>query len=176
MLLKWILQTSILEVVLCTGAVCKYASSFRFTGDYIDKRNVDFLGRCKTRIIAIDAVCHPRMKQYKLKYLLQEINKAFCRFLDQSKSCQHRKLFQENGLNVLNLDQDDKDHDYISRTNILLDESTSTSLERNEGRYMNKNIRNPDSNGSQFFDHQDSIGIATGNWGCGAFGGDLEVK
>ncbi|GLT92818.1 hypothetical protein SLE2022_106340 [Rubroshorea leprosula] len=79
----------------------RYASSFRFTGDYIDKRNVDFLGRCKTRIIAIDALCHPRMKQYKLKYLLHEINKAFCRFLDQSKSCQHRKLFQENGLNWL---------------------------------------------------------------------------
>lgn len=25
-------------------------------------------------------------------------------------------------------------------------------------------------------DHQDQIGIVTGNWGCGAFGGDPELK
>lgn len=25
-------------------------------------------------------------------------------------------------------------------------------------------------------DNEDDVGIATGNWGCGAFGGDPEVK
>ena len=29
---------------------------------------------------------------------------------------------------------------------------------------------------SQCVDHQDEIGIVTGNWGCGAFGGDPELK
>lgn len=29
---------------------------------------------------------------------------------------------------------------------------------------------------SQVRDFQVSIGIATGNWGCGAFGGDPEIK
>ncbi|KAE8662592.1 hypothetical protein F3Y22_tig00113279pilonHSYRG00042 [Hibiscus syriacus] len=48
-----------------------YASLFLFTGDYVDKRNVGSLGRRKTRILAIDALCSPRMKQYKLNYLLR---------------------------------------------------------------------------------------------------------
>ncbi|XP_039009606.1 poly(ADP-ribose) glycohydrolase 1-like [Hibiscus syriacus] len=51
-----------------------YASSFRFTGDYVEKRNVGSLGRRKTRIVAIDALCSPRMKQYKLNYLLRYVN------------------------------------------------------------------------------------------------------
>ena len=25
-------------------------------------------------------------------------------------------------------------------------------------------------------DHEEKIGVATGNWGCGVFGGDPEVK
>ncbi|GLT73693.1 hypothetical protein SLA2020_455310 [Shorea laevis] len=153
-----------------------YASSFCFSGDCIDKGTIDFLGRRKTRIIAVDALCWPGMKQYELTYLLRETNKAFCGFLDQSKSCQYGRLFQEKGLNSINLDQDDKDHDNTSRTNILLGESPSTSVERNEGGYVNEVVGHSDCNVNQFFDHQESIGIATGNWGCGAFGGDPEVK
>ncbi|KAK9288928.1 hypothetical protein L1049_017399 [Liquidambar formosana] len=48
-----------------------YASTFRFAGDYVDEREVDFMGRRKTRIIAIDALCSPRMRQYKLDFLLR---------------------------------------------------------------------------------------------------------
>ncbi|XP_039002994.1 poly(ADP-ribose) glycohydrolase 1-like [Hibiscus syriacus] len=51
-----------------------YSSLFRFTGDYVDKRNVGSLGRRKTRILAMDALCSPRMKQYKLNYLLRYVN------------------------------------------------------------------------------------------------------
>lgn len=25
-------------------------------------------------------------------------------------------------------------------------------------------------------DHEEKVGVATGNWGCGVFGGDPEVK
>ncbi|KAK9947260.1 hypothetical protein M0R45_002894 [Rubus argutus] len=111
-----------------------YASSFRFSGDYVDERDADSLGRRKTRIIAIDALCSPGMKQYKQELLLREINKAFCGFLRQSKYEQYRRLVPED-----------------ERVNQDCDEIQSV-------------------------DYEDDIGIATGNWGCGAFGGDPEVK
>ncbi|XP_019422282.1 PREDICTED: poly(ADP-ribose) glycohydrolase 1 isoform X4 [Lupinus angustifolius] len=96
-----------------------YASSFRFSGDYVDKKDIDIHGRRKTRIVAIDALCSPGTRQYRESFILREINKAFCGFLDQSTHQWHHKMFYENGNN---------------------------------------------------------IGIATGNWGCGAFGGDPEMK
>ncbi|KAK6138602.1 hypothetical protein DH2020_027655 [Rehmannia glutinosa] len=98
-----------------------YAKSFRFSGDYMDKKSVDTMGRRKTRIIAIDALCCPGKRQYGPEYLLRETNKAFCGFLDQNKHQQYQMPFEENN---------------------------------DEGE----------------------IGVATGNWGCGAFGGDPEVK
>lgn len=127
-----------------------YASSFRFSGDYVDKRSIDFLGRRKTRIVAIDALCGPRMKQYKLKYLLRETNKAFCGFLDQSKYRQYKMMFK-------------------------LNEAPSTSIETNGGS-MTEEVKKSDDIGGQFMDPENCIGIATGNWGCGAFGGDPEIK
>ncbi|KAL3850752.1 hypothetical protein ACJIZ3_012634 [Penstemon smallii] len=105
-----------------------YAASFRFCGDYADKKGVDSLGRRKTRIIAIDALSRPGKKQYRLDYLVRETNKAFCGFLNQDKCQQNQTLFGVNGL-----------------------------------------LRDDQNN-------EDEIGIATGNWGCGAFGGDPEVK
>lgn len=29
---------------------------------------------------------------------------------------------------------------------------------------------------NQCIDHEDGVGVATGNWGCGAYGGDPEIK
>ncbi|EPS57489.1 hypothetical protein M569_17327, partial [Genlisea aurea] len=78
-----------------------YASSFRFSGDFTGRSR-------KTRIVAMDALCFPGAKQYKVEYLLRECNKALCGF------------------------------------------STTTA--------------------------SPSIGVATGNWGCGAFGGDPQLK
>lgn len=150
-----------------------YAKAFRFSGDYVDKRSIDSLGRRKTRIIAIDALCWPGMRQYKVEYLLREANKAFCGFMDQSKSRQYSRVFWENRPNVL-VDQDDKGHDCISMAHDLSDESPSTCSQSNE--QGNQMMRNSECNGSQLLNHQDSIGIATGNWGCGAFGGDPQVK
>lgn len=37
-------------------------------------------------------------------------------------------------------------------------------------------VRKSDEKGGQFMDPKNCIGIATGNWGCGAFGGDPELK
>ncbi|XP_048636751.1 poly(ADP-ribose) glycohydrolase 1-like, partial [Brassica napus] len=91
-----------------------YSSSFRFSGDYVDTKERDVFGRRKTRIIAIDALRHPGISQYKPECLLREANKALCGFLHVCKK--------------------------------------------------------------DCIDHEDGVGVATGNWGCGAYGGDAEVK
>ncbi|KAK7310100.1 hypothetical protein RJT34_07370 [Clitoria ternatea] len=132
-----------------------YASSFRFSGDYVDEREVDILGRRKTRIVAIDALCSPGMRQYKANYLLREINKALCGFLYQSNYRQYQKLLQENGCSSF-------------------DAATSMSMETSEGKTSNHENRifQNDYHGIE----QGNTGVSTGNWGCGAFGGDPEVK
>lgn len=55
----------------------RYASSFRFSGDYVDDKDIDALGRRKTRIVAIDALCGPGMRQYREKFLLRFVNLLF---------------------------------------------------------------------------------------------------
>ncbi|KAH8502212.1 hypothetical protein H0E87_013771 [Populus deltoides] len=89
-----------------------YASSFRFSGDHVDERDVDSFRRRRTRIVAIDALCNAGMEQYKLEYLLRETNKAFCGFLDQSK-CDHKRLFQDGGLKGSQCIQAGKDDDVM---------------------------------------------------------------
>ncbi|XP_044465080.1 poly(ADP-ribose) glycohydrolase 1-like isoform X2 [Mangifera indica] len=145
-----------------------YASSFRFSGDHVDKRNVDVFGRRKIRIIAIDALCWPGMKQYELKYLLRETNKALCGFIDQSNFGQYEKLFPDGGLYEAN------DEDNMPRNKFL--EGSSTAIETNEDKSVNPMLRNSDPKSSQFRNHKGFPGIVTGNWGCGAFGGDPELK
>ncbi|KAL0722102.1 hypothetical protein Bca4012_036701 [Brassica carinata] len=85
-----------------------------FAGDYIDTKERDVFGRRKARIIAIDALRHPGISQYKPECLLREAKKALCGFLHVCKN--------------------------------------------------------------QCIDHEDGVGVATGNWGCGAYGGDPEIK
>ncbi|XP_073225078.1 poly(ADP-ribose) glycohydrolase 1-like isoform X4 [Cicer arietinum] len=131
-----------------------YASSFRFSGDYVDEKDLDALGRRKTRIVAIDALCGPGMRQYREKYLLREINKAFCGFLHQSPCQQYQKILHEN-------------FDAAS--------ATSTSMDTSEASNSYEEIRNS-QNDYDMMEKNNDIGVATGNWGCGAFGGDPEVK
>uniref|UniRef100_A0A0D9W196 poly(ADP-ribose) glycohydrolase n=1 Tax=Leersia perrieri TaxID=77586 RepID=A0A0D9W196_9ORYZ len=107
-----------------------YGSSFRFTGDYLDSKPFDAMGRRKTRIVAIDALDCPTRLQFESSGLIREVNKAFCGFLDQSNHQLYVKLVQD--LNT-------KD----SCASIIPDEC---------------------------------IGVSTGNWGCGAFGGNPEIK
>ncbi|XP_061369402.1 poly(ADP-ribose) glycohydrolase 1-like isoform X2 [Gastrolobium bilobum] len=133
-----------------------YASSFRFSGDYVDERDIDTLGRRKTRIVAIDALCSPGMRQYRANFLLRETNKAFCGFLYQPKYQQYQKILLENGCSSF-------------------DASTSTYMETCEGKILNPDIRNS-QNDYHRMERGNDFGVATGNWGCGAFGGDPEVK
>ncbi|KAL9342824.1 hypothetical protein Peur_063255 [Populus x canadensis] len=154
-----------------------YASSFCFSGDHVDKRNVDGFRRCKTRIVAIDALCRAGMRQYKCTYLLREANKAFCGFLDQSNCDHHKSLFQDGGSQGSQCMETDKDTNVVVK-DFPMDEAPSTSVEiaMNRGEYINQVIGYSDKKGSWCLDLEDKIGIATGNWGCGAFGGDPELK
>ncbi|RYQ99354.1 hypothetical protein Ahy_B07g087284 isoform A [Arachis hypogaea] len=135
-----------------------YASSFRFSGDYVDERDVDNLGRRKTRIVAIDALCSPGMRQYREKFVLRELNKAFCGFLYQFKYQKYQKILQENGW-----------------SSEQFDASTLTYMETSEGEISNHEFEKFQNNYQQM-EQGNNIGVATGNWGCGAFGGDPELK
>ncbi|XP_017241973.1 poly(ADP-ribose) glycohydrolase 1 isoform X1 [Daucus carota subsp. sativus] len=133
-----------------------YASSFRFSGNYMDKRDVDMSGRRKTRITAIDAKSNPGYRQYKVEYIMREINKAYCGFIDQSyiqdirpPSCTPEDVYME---------------------------TSSTSSGDNKILSIDKLNKDFERKGDQCMGQHDSIGIATGNWGCGAFGGDPELK
>lgn len=55
-----------------------------------------------------------------------------------------------------------------------MNEATSTSVETFE-EFVNSEMKNF-QNSCQSLVNQDYVGIATGNWGCGAFGGDPELK
>ncbi|KAF8402438.1 hypothetical protein HHK36_013394 [Tetracentron sinense] len=150
-----------------------YAASFRFSGDYLDNRPRDSTGRRKTRIIVIDALCFPRMRQYGLECLLRETNKAFCGFFDQSKYQRYLQIFQEDAFCG---DQFGRDVKGLKNESVsvlmLVDESSSAPERPNEGASGNFH----DGQSSQDLHLQDDIGIVTGNWGCGAFGGDPELK
>ncbi|KAF0912485.1 hypothetical protein E2562_014082 [Oryza meyeriana var. granulata] len=107
-----------------------YGSAFRFTGDYLDSKPFDAMGRRKTRIVAIDALDYPTRLQFESSGLLREVNKAFCGFLDQSNHQLYVKLLQD----------------------------------------LNTKDNSPSVNPGE------CIGVSTGNWGCGAFGGNPEIK
>ncbi|KAG5568219.1 hypothetical protein H5410_064766 [Solanum commersonii] len=115
--------------IVGNGKVCLF---IRFN-DYADKKDIDVLGRCKTRIVAIDALCCPGKSQYRLEGLLREINKAFCGFMDQCKCHQYQQLFK--------------------------DDQTVNAI-----------------GGRSIVNLLHEIGVVTGNWGCGAFGGDPQLK
>ncbi|ESW29058.1 hypothetical protein PHAVU_002G039900 [Phaseolus vulgaris] len=135
-----------------------YNSSFRFSGDYVDKRGVDTLGRQKTRIVAIDALRKAGTRQFRAEFLLREINKAFCGFLYQCEYQLYQKKLQEYGC-----------------SSALSEAATSTSMETSEGKFSNHKTTNS-QNDYQRMDQGNNIGVATGNWGCGVFGGDPEIK
>ncbi|RDY14067.1 Poly(ADP-ribose) glycohydrolase 1, partial [Mucuna pruriens] len=135
-----------------------YSKSFRFSGDYVDERDVDTLRRRKTRIVAIDALNRPGMSQYRENFLLREINKAFCGFLYQCKYQPYKKILQENGF-----------------SSAPFDAAATTSMGTCERKFSNNKIRSS-QNDYHRMDQGNNIGVATGNWGCGVFGGDPEIK
>ncbi|CAM8952045.1 unnamed protein product [Rhodiola kirilowii] len=133
-----------------------YAHTFRFSGAHIDRTEVDKFRRRRTKLIAIDALCSPRMRQYELEFIIREINKAFCGFFDQCKYQKYLRLFEDGNHGTAGCPNDG---DEVCQKDNL-----------NDDLYMNGQMKR------ESMDNQDSVGIVTGNWGCGAFGGDPELK
>lgn len=50
-----------------------------------------------------------------------------------------------------------------------------SEVETNREKLANNLVRDFYAEGIDYMDHEDD-GIATGNWGCGVFGGDPELK
>ncbi|XP_021855614.2 poly(ADP-ribose) glycohydrolase 1 isoform X1 [Spinacia oleracea] len=142
-----------------------YASTFRYAGNHVDLREVDSLGRRTTKIVAVDALSRPGLRQYRVDYLLREVNKAFCGFLDQPKDQQFQIPLQCSSSREVQPGSDP------------MDVNNSESQATDCGIF-------PDTDGSKATQSMDfklqmchsDVGIATGNWGCGAFGGDPQVK
>ncbi|KAJ8551480.1 hypothetical protein K7X08_021495 [Anisodus acutangulus] len=153
-----------------------YASSFRFDGDHVDKKEIDVLGRRKRRIIAIDALSIPGKRQYRVECLLREINKALCGFLDHFKCYQYQKFFQDAGSVGCQYDpivEESGGHSEVYHSSLG---NPSTSSQTIEETLANQLFRNHEAHYCQPLEYQQEIGVVTGNWGCGAFGGDPQVK
>ncbi|GAA0164361.1 glycosidase [Lithospermum erythrorhizon] len=155
-----------------------YSSSFVFSGNHVDQRDIDSMGRRKTRIIAIDALRLPGKRQYELELILREINKAFCGFLDQRKDDEYQKLFLDEGISGSVTSE-------VVIHRITLQNSTNTCMMPVEDAIMSSTVAKSSDHEwtsslmkfkSESQENQNEIGIATGNWGCGAFGGDPEIK
>ncbi|KAI5067121.1 hypothetical protein GOP47_0017649 [Adiantum capillus-veneris] len=159
-----------------------YSSSFRFAGDYLDTKQRDSQGRLETRIIAMDALRHPGQRQYEEALLLRETNKAFCGFLNQKLTCLPNQVLTDVSRSpYLEL----QDHEVAEGNSLHLDENkdhaafsadiTNTRSD-NENTTVIKQLHNVHLNSDTFSESEIAMGIATGNWGCGAFGGDVELK
>ncbi|GMH29695.1 hypothetical protein Nepgr_031538 [Nepenthes gracilis] len=154
-----------------------YASTFRFSGDYADRVKRDSIGRRITRIIAIDALCSPGLRQYKLDCLLREVNKAFCGFLDQSELWCYQTQPQNKGFGHDGLENDNEDVNDTSESQSMFDGDDMVSSETIEANQLKDDLKDMQegTSKSRAYHHGD-VGVVTGNWGCGAFGGDPEVK
>ncbi|CAH2059872.1 unnamed protein product [Thlaspi arvense] len=125
-----------------------YGPSFQYAGDYTDKKDLDALRRRKTRVIAIDAIPNPGSTQYKPDALLREVNKAFSGYLHQCK-------YQIDG-------PETKYTHPEASSSVRISSATARQVVESSQRLC--------------IDHEEKIGVATGNWGCGVFGGDPELK
>ncbi|KAK9115349.1 hypothetical protein Syun_022146 [Stephania yunnanensis] len=153
-----------------------YASTFRFSGNHQDERPVDCVGRRKTWITAIDALCHPGKRQFGVECILRETNKAFCGFLDHSIDELSQIIAQDAQIHKYHFDQV-IDVNNEGRNSLLLPESSLAADGPNERVTEAEPKRNSTLEWSfQGLGPKGNVGIATGNWGCGAFGGDPQLK
>uniref|UniRef100_A0A1J3DRV9 poly(ADP-ribose) glycohydrolase n=1 Tax=Noccaea caerulescens TaxID=107243 RepID=A0A1J3DRV9_NOCCA len=170
-------DTEAIEIVGAERFSCYtgYASSFRFAGDYIDKKAMDPFTRRRTRIVAIDALCAPKMRHFKDIYLLREINKALCGFLNHRKFWQSQNIFIDKEDNGIQLARNDKDSGLLHTETTASHGAPLNDVETNGDKPASNFVRDFYVEGANCMDHEDD-GVATGNWGCGVFGGDPELK
>ncbi|KAK4747559.1 hypothetical protein SAY87_014145 [Trapa incisa] len=150
-----------------------YASSFRFSGDYVDVKDFDCFGRRKTRFIAIDALSTPGKRQYMLQFVLREINKAFCGFSNGSIHAKCEILSNWSDYRFALPEDRCREINYKSNHSLMVP-AASLNLDT-----KHEDIEVPDSEAATnppTLDQEEGVQIVTGNWGCGAFGGDPQLK
>ncbi|GAQ91316.1 Poly (ADP-ribose) glycohydrolase [Klebsormidium nitens] len=140
------------------SAYTGYADTFQFAGDFVDATPRDALGRRATHLVAIDALANPGTRQWASQHRLREVNKAFCGFLDHAP---RRGWVHDPGA-------------LASPAGAANEGAPSTSP---EGGASTSGAAVGMLEGAQ----SEAVpaagrGVATGNWGCGAFGGDVQLK
>ncbi|CAM6050476.1 unnamed protein product [Sphagnum compactum] len=157
-----------------------YGPTFRFKGDFHDLTLQDTWGRRQTRIIAIDALDLPGENQFRSMPMLRELKKAYCGFLDTSsmkggqvaavaenESHGSREQECQEGISLILDVQNGAD----------TDEHQPMSLDLvNSADAMDMADESPGCSTGTSTSMRPIVGIATGNWGCGVFGGNLELK
>lgn len=134
-----------------------YGGGLDYGGDYQDPCGRDEKGNILTALVAIDAVPYAFMTggehQYSPDHYMRDINKAYAGFLQPYST-------------VATGDGETKEASAPS-TGVATgqDESIANKLD-------------PESENSWVFnlDPMSVRAVATGNWGCGAFGGDPQLK
>lgn len=161
-----------------------YASTFRFTGDVHDSRPRDAWGRRQTHIIAIDALSQPGDDQFRLPYRMRELSKAYCGFLDtgnnlNGNSCTNLKssVVQESEELVSNIGSQSNGFSMEFELAELVDTRDECDEAVDEPPGTSGELQGRDDGGKAGVEGvKGGLGIATGNWGCGVFGGNLPLK
>jgi len=148
-----------------------YAQSFKFEGPHDDPTPKDSKGRISTAILAIDALAYVSPEQqYRVTDVTRELMKAFVGFsipladfdaksaaqkLEAVRQAREEKAYAEYGsLRERALQGGADEEDLEELLNLMLDDARRVFPE-----------------GSGEFQV-----ISTGNWGCGAFNGDHQLK
>ncbi|KAJ4816318.1 hypothetical protein LUZ62_028884 [Rhynchospora pubera] len=164
-------------------------STFFFTGEFLDKKPVDSMGRRKTGLVAMDALNKPIEEQYETNFLLREVNKAFVGFkrskyesnIFESQDC---KQPSGDGKTVCgsisngkeNGDENQNEQGNGNQNGLTVDKAeifcNSTEKQNKKG---NKNGNKKESD-NENLNANALVGIATGNWECREFGGNPQIR
>ena len=149
-----------------------YGRSFKYTKDYSDKSpEQNFL-------VAIDALYYKKENieiQYSEKYILRDINKAFVGFKYFTAS--DKKTIAQATASILGKD-DCKSFQSCGKDNFV---SIGQMREKND-KYIDSqpfvqiSVSQETMVEHEGIDKNYPTAIATGNWGCGAFNGDAQLK
>lgn len=126
-----------------------YAGTFQYAGQHLDTRSCDAWRRIETQVVAIDATAFSDANlQYGGRYVRRELNKCFCGFGTPHTESGERGASEETGL-----------------------------------RRQRGGARSSESWAKYARGQLDAAGVlnrlpcvATGNWGSGAFNGDVYLK
>ena len=166
------------EVIVISGfeRYCTHEDFFKYSGNYND------LSPTQNILIVVDAICYElnSMKQYTNEDMLHEINKVFVGFraarrcftenLTLLSTSEYRRLTGRNKSIRFSVN-DDSTYDYLKSRDSTLTSSFKSATKLVLYRSLNK------SNKKRTSENDTNLPlIASGNWGCGIFCGNAQIK